>query len=107
MEDLINDFQYICSINNTVEQSLKSAQEDLDPMKALTLLNRIRDEDIPLFDMDSSTCKPTDLIITHIPVPPSCIRPSVAVSHTTTNEDDLTIKLAEILQLNSNIKISI
>jgi DNA-directed RNA polymerase III subunit RPC1 len=40
-------------------------------------------------------------------VPPSCIRPSVAVSANTTNEDDLTIKLAEVLQLNSNLKLAI
>ena len=48
-----------------------------------------------------------DLMITQIPAPPVCIRPSVAVSHNVTNEDDLTVKLAEIIQLNNLIKISI
>jgi DNA-directed RNA polymerase beta' subunit len=61
------------------------------------MFEKIRDEDVPLFDMDPRYCRPSDLIITHIPVPPSCIRPSVAVSQNTTNEDDLTIKLAEVL----------
>lgn len=76
-------------------------------MKVLDLFERIKDEDVALFDMDKDICKPVDLLITHIPVPPSCIRPSVAVSQGTSNEDDLTIKLVEILQLNSNIKMSI
>lgn len=57
--------------------------------------------------MDPQYCRPSDLLITHIPVPPSCIRPSVPVTQNTTNEDDLTIKLVEILQLNSNIKLAI
>lgn len=73
----------------------------------MDLFERIRDEDVGLFDMDATYCRPQDLIITHIPVPPSCIRPSVAVSSNTTNEDDLTIKLAEVLQLNSNLKLAI
>lgn len=57
--------------------------------------------------MDIKMCKPTDLLVTNIPVPPVPIRPSVAVSASTTNEDDLTVKLAEIIQLNKLIKISI
>ena len=61
------------------------------------MFERIKDEDSPLFDMDPLLCRPVDLIITHIPVPPSCIRPSVPVSQGTTNEDDLTMKLSEIL----------
>jgi DNA-directed RNA polymerase III subunit RPC1 len=47
---------------------------------------------------------PKNLLITHVPVPPVCIRPSVAVSQDVTNEDDLTIKLQEAIQLNSIIE---
>ena len=97
MDELINEFNYVCSINENIEQSLRGVIEELDPLKVLNLFTRIRDEDVILFDMDINYCKPTDLLITHIPVPPSCIRPSVAVSHNTSNEDDLTIKIAEIL----------
>lgn len=57
--------------------------------------------------MDPKLCRPIDMMITHIPVPPVPIRPSVAVSASTTNEDDLTVKIAEIIQLNNLIKISI
>jgi DNA-directed RNA polymerase III subunit RPC1 len=53
---------------------------------------------------DGSFCKPADLIMTHMPAPPVCIRPSVAVTATIKNEDDLTIKLAEIAYYNSEIE---
>ena len=76
-------------------------------MKVYNLFSRIREDDIMLFYMDANMCKPVDMLITQIPVPPVCIRPSVAVSANTSNEDDLTVKLAEIIQLNNLIKISI
>ena len=53
---------------------------------------------------DGSFCKAADLIMTHMPAPPVCIRPSVAVTATIKNEDDLTIKLAEIAYYNSEIE---
>lgn len=47
--------------------------------------------------MDPSLCRPVDMLITYIPAPPVTIRPSVNVSANVTNEDDLTIKMAEII----------
>ena len=49
-------------------------------------------------------CKPVDLLITYLPAPPVCIRPSVAVTATIKNEDDLTVKLAEISYYNKEIE---
>ena len=106
-EEALSDFHFSCTANTALEASLKSTYEEFDCLKVLDLFERIKDEDVGLFDMDAAYCRPQDLIITHIPVPPSCIRPSVAVSQNTTNEDDLTIKLAEILQLNSNLKLAL
>lgn len=54
--------------------------------------------------MDSNLCQPSDLIIKYMPAPPSCIRPTVAVSHGLKNEDDLTMKLAEIVERNKMIE---
>lgn len=51
-----------------------------------------------------SLCKPVDLLISHLPAPPVCIRPSVAVTATIKNEDDLTVKLAEISYYNKEIE---
>ena len=78
--------------------------EDLDPLKVQQLFMKIREEDMPLLHLNSSLCRPADLIMTHLPAPPVCIRPSVAVTATIKNEDDLTVKLAEIVYFNSEIQ---
>ena len=50
--------------------------------------------------------RPEDMLLTVIPVPPVCIRPSVQRGFTGSNEDDLTIALGEICHTNTQIKIS-
>ncbi|KAL1139349.1 hypothetical protein AAG570_006333 [Ranatra chinensis] len=55
--------------------------------------------------MNPAVSKPADLILTRIPVPPICIRPSVISElKSGTNEDDLTMKLSEIVFINDVIK---
>ena len=49
--------------------------------------------------------RPEDLIMTRIAVPPACIRPSVISDlQSGSNEDDLTMKLTEIIFLNDVIR---
>jgi hypothetical protein len=47
-----------------MEQNIKKAYEDLDPLKVYHIFQKIRDEDIILFDMDPTICRPVDMIIT-------------------------------------------
>ena len=47
---------------------------------------------------------PTDMVLQRILVPPLCIRPSVEVDPSNSNEDDLTMKLTEIVFLNNVIQ---
>lgn len=48
---------------------------------------------------------PLDLLLTRLPVPPVCIRPSVVSDiRAGTTEDDLTAKLHEIMTINSALK---
>ncbi|PKU28935.1 dna-directed rna polymerase iii subunit rpc1 [Limosa lapponica baueri] len=62
-------------------------------------------EDIPLLLMNPEAGKPSDLILRRLLVPPLCIRPSVVSDlKSGTNEDDLTMKLTEIIFLNDVIK---
>lgn len=74
-------------------------------MVVLNLFKRIPAEDIPLLLMNPEAGKPSDLILTRLLVPPLCIRPSVVSDlKSGTNEDDLTMKLTEIIFLNDVIK---
>ena len=104
---MLDDFLHSFSVNSVLSESMRNTYEEYDALKVYDLFERIKDEDVPLFDMDPEYCRPIDLLITHIPVPPSCIRPSVPQDNGVSNEDDLTIKLAEVLQLNANLKMYI
>jgi DNA-directed RNA polymerase III subunit RPC1 len=81
--------------------------EDLTAQKVYNLFSRIPKDDIILFDMNPEFSKPIDLLLNYIIVPPLSIRPTVVVSAGATNEDDLTIKIGEMIQLNKFIKNSI
>lgn len=80
-------------------------QENLNPLVVLNMFKRIPEEDVPLLLMNPEAGKPADLILTRLLVPPLCIRPSVVSDlKSGTNEDDLTMKLTEIIFLNDVIK---
>lgn len=70
----------------------RQTHELLDPITVLSLFRRIPEKDIIFLLINDA--RPEDLILTRLPVPPSCIRPTV-VSDDNTNEDDLTILLSE------------
>ena len=54
--------------------------------------------------MNPESGRPEDMILTRVSVPPLCIRPSVISDlKSGTNEDDITMKLTEILFLNNVI----
>lgn len=49
----------------------------MNPQEVLQLLEAIPAKDIPLLLMNPAVSVPADLLLTRIPVPPICIRPSV------------------------------
>ncbi|KAI5116058.1 hypothetical protein M0805_002844 [Coniferiporia weirii] len=81
----------------------KAVHEDLNPLKVLDLFKRISDEDCELLGLKPSHGRPEEYIWQYISVPPVCIRPSVAQDGAS-NEDDLTVKLTEIVFTSALIK---
>ncbi|KAH8115769.1 beta and beta-prime subunits of DNA dependent RNA-polymerase [Phellopilus nigrolimitatus] len=81
----------------------KAVHEDLNPLKVLDLFKRISDEDCELLGLNPSHGRPEEYIWQYISVPPVCIRPSVAQDGAS-NEDDLTVKLTEIVFTSALIK---
>ncbi len=92
--------------NGDISPHLNKAQEDLNPLKALDLFKRISDEDCELLGLRPEFGRPEEYIWQYICVPPVCIRPSVAQDGAT-NEDDVTIKLTEIIFTNSLLKLGL
>ena len=100
---LIENFTDIALNNEEIVEYLKKTKSELlDPIRVLELFKRIPQKDLPFLVIRSH--RPEDLVLTRIPVPPSCIRPSVISDlETGTNEDDLTIKLSEVIFVNDII----
>ncbi|WKY14160.1 hypothetical protein Q1695_000032 [Nippostrongylus brasiliensis] len=101
--DKMREFATAAESNADLTNSLlKSKFTLLNPLRVQKLFNNISEEDIPFLMVRSDEVKhPNDLILTRIPVPPVCVRPSVISEvKSGTTEDDLTMKLSEIVLIN-------
>ena len=83
---------------------LAKAHDDLNPLRIRSLLRAIPDSELQLLDMSACDGRPENLLIDRLLVPPVAIRPSVDAGPQGSNEDDLTVKLSEILTVNSIIR---
>ncbi|CAK9439903.1 uncharacterized protein LODBEIA_P40030 [Lodderomyces beijingensis] len=93
--------------NRDLEKFAKRISEDFNPLKTLNLFKQITPSDCELFGMDPARGgRPEMYIWRYLPAPPVCIRPSVAMD-AQSNEDDLTVKLTEIVWTSSMIKAGI
>lgn len=102
LDNYKGEFKEAIRHNENIAPLLNRVQDDLNPIRALGLLRRITPEDCELLDLAG---RPEQLITTHIPVPPVCIRPSVALeSAAGSNEDDITMKLAQIVEVNNVVR---
>jgi len=82
-----------------IEHDPLQVADDLSPLRVLALFSAITAEDCILLDVAD---RPEYLIMTHIPVPPVCIRPSVDMdSGQGSNEDDLTVRLRVCLHMDA------
>ncbi|KAM0675865.1 DNA-directed RNA polymerase III subunit C1 (rpo31) [Gurleya vavrai] len=79
------------------------SKQELSPLFVLNLFKSIKSEDLPILQISFD---PTNLIIKKLAVPPSCIRPSVKML-ASSNEDDLTVKICEIIHTNDVLRIGI
>ncbi|KFM81581.1 DNA-directed RNA polymerase III subunit RPC1, partial [Stegodyphus mimosarum] len=76
--EYLEEFDEVMKGNKDLKQQKdKLTQINLNPLKVLDLFKRIADEDIPLLLMNPHAGRPEHLILTKLPVPPLCIRPSV------------------------------
>jgi DNA-directed RNA polymerase III subunit RPC1 len=99
------DLEKATEAHKEMSPHINKAQEILNPLKVLRLFQNILDQDLMYIGMGYDNGRPEDLILTRILAPPLCIRPSV-VSETQagTTEDDVTMKLTEIIKWNDVIQ---
>lgn len=101
------EFDEVFERNPELEKFVKRIHDDLNPLKVLNLFKQITPSDCELLGIDSARGgRPEMYIWRYLPAPPVCIRPSVTMD-AQSNEDDLTIKLTEIVWTSSLIKAGI
>jgi len=102
LDEFKQEFDEAMKHNDQLKQFLPKVQDDLNPIRVLSLFERITAEDCELLDIYG---RPEHLILTHLPVPPVCIRPSVDMESTGgSNEDDITMKLMQIIENNNTLR---
>ncbi|SCU85265.1 LAFA_0D14752g1_1 [Lachancea sp. 'fantastica'] len=101
------DWKTVLAHSPELERYVKRCTDDLNPLKVLNLFKQIAPSDCELLGIDSSvkSGRPETYIWRYLPAPPVCIRPSVMMQDSpASNEDDLTVKLTEIVWTSSLIK---
>ncbi len=75
----------------------------LSPIEVRTRLERITDDDLRVFGIDSNVTRPEWMILTIMAIPPVTIRPSITLESGERSEDDLTHKLGDIVRINQRL----
>uniref|UniRef100_A0A915ASZ0 DNA-directed RNA polymerase subunit n=2 Tax=Parascaris univalens TaxID=6257 RepID=A0A915ASZ0_PARUN len=106
--DKISKFVYAAQENKELNTLLPKVKFSLlNPLEVQKIFSKIRLEDVPLLMIRpfGSHNHPVDVLFTRLPVPPCCIRPSVVSEvKSGTTEDDITMKLSEIMLINDIIR---
>jgi DNA-directed RNA polymerase III subunit RPC1 len=105
--EFVETFTNAIAANEELKAVLHKAHDDLHPLRARQLFVRISDEDCELLDMHPDYGRPEQLIWTCLPVPPACIRPSVGIDASNSNEDDLTMWMMKIIECSKQLQQSL
>lgn len=91
--------------NETVEVK-KRAPQILTPQLCYDLLKNISREDCIVMGFDPDKSRPEDMIIVNFAIPPVQVRPSIKmeISSFSTQDDDLTHKIVDIIKTNENLR---
>ena len=106
-QSYLRSFSSAVAHNQQLKEHLHRAVFDLSPLTVQQLFSSIPPSECLLLNFDPDKGRPQDLLITQLPVPPACIRPSVSVGVSGSNEDDLSVKLGDIVFINNVIAASI
>ena len=79
-------------------------KQKLSAERVLSIFKSIPDSVCSILGMDPRHARPDWMILTALPVPPMCVRPSVLVFGTARSQDDLTYNLANILKANRTLR---
>ena len=84
--------------------TLRENGKKLTPSEVREWLEKIRDEDLPLLNVNVKAARPEWTVLTVLPVPPVTVRPSVTLQSGERSEDDLTHKMVDVIRINQRLQ---
>ena len=88
-------------------ETLKKILRVLSPRDCYNILKNLSDNECFLLGFNPKVARPEDLILTRFPIPPVIIRPTAKIDfiQSSTMEDSLTLKIADIINANKRVRI--
>eukprot|EP00158_Paraphelidium_tribonemae_P009721 Partr_v1_DN28937_c1_g1_i1_m26239 putative DNA-directed RNA Polymerase len=96
--------KFVAVYKQSGDDNSEPTKQVLSTAKIHSIFKRISDEDCRLLGLDPEYARPDWMLVTVLPVPPPAVRPSIQVDGSSRGEDDLTYKLADIIQANLNLR---
>jgi DNA-directed RNA polymerase subunit A' len=81
--------------------------ERLTPVEIRERLEKMNVDDCSLIGINPDTARPEWMILTVLPIPPVCVRPSITLDSGIRSEDDLTHKLVDVIRINQRLRENI
>jgi DNA-directed RNA polymerase subunit A' len=78
-------------------------EKKLSPIEVRARLEKISNDDLPLFGFNPKTVRPEWMILTVLSIPPVTMRPSITLQTGERSEDDLTHKLGDVVRINQRL----
>ena len=75
----------------------------LSPIQIRARMERIPDDDLEVFGINSKSVRPEWMVLTVLPIPPVTMRPSITLESGERSEDDLTHKMGDIVRINQRL----
>ncbi|MHA1230274.1 MAG: DNA-directed RNA polymerase subunit A' [Candidatus Helarchaeota archaeon] len=91
----------------TFYEKTESGPIRLNPTDIRDRFERITDDDCRLLGINPKYARPEWMILSVLPVPPVCVRPSITLESGVRSEDDLTHKLVDIIRINQRLRENI
>ncbi|MHA1835376.1 MAG: hypothetical protein ACTSYQ_00340, partial [Candidatus Odinarchaeia archaeon] len=88
-------------------QVLETGTVRLTPSDIRDWFERIPDDDCLILGINPEVARPEWMILTVLPVPPVCVRPSITLESGVRSEDDLTHKLVDVIRINQRLRENI
>merc|ERR1719487_2650756 len=98
-----NTVLYVSFAEGGEEDAGADRKRPMSADEALTIFRRISDKDVMRMGFDPKKNHPAQMIITHMPIPPPAVRPAILMGNAA-SEDDVTIKLMDILKVNKMLQ---